>query len=225
MRRLLPLLLLAGCAYQVEPPTVAVWPVRLSAPSTTTTSLPTVEQVRATVDFDNLIRRRNAEAVAARRAAQVAVEPQPYTPSPVEGTVPSVASTTTTTAPPRSIEWRPSVERWRGLVAAYFQPADVEHALAIIRCESVGDPDATNPSSGTAGLFQHRPRYWPERSSRAGWTGADIYDPEANVAVAAWLVYDSSTGPDDPPPHWHHWSGRAWGVASCDEYACDQGVC
>jgi soluble lytic murein transglycosylase-like protein len=118
--------------------------------------------------------------------------------------------------PVTGIVWRPEVERWRGLVDRYFTgQGESQRALAIIRCESVGDPDAVNPTSGTAGLFQHRPRYWAARSAAAGWAGADVYDPEANVAVAAWLVHTSG---------WQHWSGRAWGVDSCLEYAIAQGV-
>lgn len=81
-----------------------------------------------------------------------------------------------------------SVEAWRPLVAAYFPSDWVEWALRIIQCESRGDPNAENPTSGAAGLFQHIPRYWEERSAKAGWAEASIWDPEANVAVAAWLL-------------------------------------
>lgn len=87
------------------------------------------------------------------------------------------------------------VERWRPLVAQYFP--DVDKALAVMWCESRGDPSATNLSSGAAGLFQHLPKYWQDRSAAAGWAGADIYDPEANVAVAGWL---RRTG------GWGHWA-------------------
>jgi hypothetical protein len=138
------------------------------------------------------------------------------------GTVLPAGSEPDPPAPPAStvpsrIAWRPEVERWRGLVDRYFTgQGESEHALAIIRCESVGDPNAVNPSSGTAGLFQHRPQYWAARSAAAGWAGASILDPEANIAVAAWLVHKDG---------WQHWSGRAWGVDSCAEWACAQGVC
>jgi hypothetical protein len=88
------------------------------------------------------------------------------------------------------------VEQWRGLVARYFAQGDVDRALCLMDYESRGDPNATNPRSGAAGLFQHLPKYWAERSSAAGVPGANIYDPEANVAVAAWLRNDG----------WQHWS-------------------
>lgn len=94
-------------------------------------------------------------------------------------------------------------EQWRSLVATYFAPEDVDLALRVIVCESQGDPNAKNPHSSASGLFQHLGRFWTERSAAAGWAGADIFDPEANVAVAAWLRQDG----------WHHWnpSRHCWG--------------
>lgn len=80
-----------------------------------------------------------------------------------------------------------SVEQWRPLVEKYFKAQDVPTAMRIMQCESRGDPNAKNPHSSASGLFQHLARYWPERSAKAGWAGADIFDPEANIAVAAWL--------------------------------------
>jgi hypothetical protein len=97
------------------------------------------------------------------------------------------------------------VEVWRPLVEAHFAPSDVARALKVIGCESSGDPDAKNPRSSASGLFQHLARFWPERSVKAGLAGADIFDPEANVAVAAWLVYEAGG--------WSHWnpSRHCWG--------------
>lgn len=90
-----------------------------------------------------------------------------------------------------------AILRWRSLIAAHFPPEHVDEALTVLACESGGDPNATNPTSSAAGLFQHLPRYWPSRSAAAGVAGASIYDPEANVIVAAWL---SSSGSS-----WAHW--------------------
>ncbi len=87
------------------------------------------------------------------------------------------------------------VEEWRSLVSAYFAAADVETALAVISCESGGDPNAINPTSGAGGLFQHIPRYWPERAAAIGLPDASIFDPIANVAAAAWLVYTVGWSP------------------------------
>jgi hypothetical protein len=90
------------------------------------------------------------------------------------------------------------LERWRPLVAEYFEAEDVELALRIIACESGGKPDAANPTSSARGLFQHLASAWAERAAQAGRPGADIFDPEDNVAVAAWLVYEGGG--------WSHWN-------------------
>ncbi len=88
------------------------------------------------------------------------------------------------------------VEQWRGLVAAYFRAADVDRALRVMACESGGNPNARhgNRASGAAGLMQHLPRYWATRSAAAGFAGASIFDPEANVATAAWLLKTAGWG-------------------------------
>ena len=119
-------------------------------------------------------------------------------------------ATTTTTAPPAAeppVEGgERDVESWRALVTAYF-PADlVEEALSVMDCESNGYPLALNASSGAAGLFQFIPSTWSWASDLAGWSGASPFDPEANIATAAWLVVDSVNGGH---------SGGAWGHWSC----------
>jgi hypothetical protein len=93
----------------------------------------------------------------------------------------------------------------RGVLALFFNPEDIELALHVAFCESRWNPSATNPTSGAAGLFQQIPGFWADRSSSAGWTGADIYDPHANAAVSAWLVYEGGG--------WVHWtaSEACWG--------------
>ena len=95
------------------------------------------------------------------------------------------------------------VEQWRSLVETYFRPGDVDRALRIMQCESGGDPnimhDFSNPASAS-GLMQHLGKYWATRSAAAGWAGASIFDPTANVAVAAWLR--------DQPGGFSHWVCR-----------------
>ena len=112
-------------------------------------------------------------------------------------------------APPKALSPAPApaprpVEEWRSLVSAYFAPGDVDLALRIISCESGGDPNAQNRSSGAAGLFQHIPRYWEARVASAGMPGASIFDPIANVAASAYLAYADG---------WGHWAASAgcWG--------------
>jgi soluble lytic murein transglycosylase-like protein len=104
-------------------------------------------------------------------------------------------------APPRArgSESPLGVEVWRGLVAEFFPADQVDRALRVMWCESKGDPGAVNGRSGAAGLFQHLPKYWDDRAAKAGWAGADIFDPTANVAVAAWLWRWGG---------WGHWSCR-----------------
>ena len=125
-------------------------------------------------------------------------------------------TTTTVTAPPtvraeppRALSPAPPpaprpVEEWRSLVSAYFAPEDVDLALRVISCESGGDPNAQNRSSGAAGLFQQIPRYWEARVASAGMPGASIFDPIANVAASAYLAYTEG---------WGHWAASAgcWG--------------
>lgn len=88
----------------------------------------------------------------------------------------------------------------RMLVAKHFPAWAVEAAMRVVGCETgyTYDPWSKNRYSGASGLFQHMPRYWSERSTKAGWGGWSIFDPEANVAVAAWLWGQTGT--------WRHWS-------------------
>lgn len=88
----------------------------------------------------------------------------------------------------------------RHLVAKHFPAWAVNAAMKVVGCETgyTYSPKAWNSRSGASGLFQHMPRYWAARSSAAGWAGADIFDAEANVAVAAWLWGQTGT--------WAHWS-------------------
>jgi peptidoglycan hydrolase CwlO-like protein len=111
-------------------------------------------------------------------------------------------STSTTTAPPAPTtttddggggggvpgNFPPAVEQWRSLVSAYFPGSRVDEALAILGCESLGDPNAYNPYSGASGLFQFLPSTWASTSPQAGFGGASPFDPEANVGTAAWLA-------------------------------------
>jgi hypothetical protein len=133
----------------------------------------------------------------------------PTTAPPTTTTVPP--TTTTTAAPPptttttRPADGRLTETEARGIISLFFDSEDIEQALQVAYCESRWDPGATNPSSDAAGLFQHIPRFWAERSASAGWAGASIYDAHANAAVSAWLVYEGGG--------WAHWaaSQSCWG--------------
>ena len=105
-------------------------------------------------------------------------------------------------APP--VTYIPAVEQWRNTVTTailnYGGPAsDTDRFLRIMQCESRGQPDVTNTSSGAAGLMQHMPQYWDQRAISAGYAGSSPYDPTANINVSAWLIYQASGG------GWQHW--------------------
>ncbi len=75
------------------------------------------------------------------------------------------------------------VGKWSSLVCQYDW--DCGYALAIIPCESSGNPFAYNPSGPYIGLFQVWEGY-----------GGNLYDPRINIAVA-YSLYQSGG--------WGHW--------------------
>ena len=88
------------------------------------------------------------------------------------------------------------------LINEYFEPGDREFFTWLAYCESSAKPediysDAMHPTSKATGWFQHLPKFWIERSIRAGFVGFSIDHPVANVGVAAWLYYE-----DGGAKHW-----------------------
>ena len=80
-------------------------------------------------------------------------------------------------------------------VNTYFEVEDRDWALRVAFCESSGEPkdqfnEAVNDESGATGWFQHLPKFWIERSVKAGFAGFAINHPKANVGVASWLFYE-----------------------------------
>ena len=159
------------------------------APSPNLAPAPTVQTEFKSTSFDQPL--------------PLAVKESRFTTPPTTTTLPPTTTTTTTT-PPVPTTTPAEVERWRPLVSVYFPEDEIDHALKVLWCESRGTVDATHPTSFAAGLFQHLPKYWSQRSIAAGFVGADIYDPTANVGVAAWLVTTQG---------WYHWdaSKHCWG--------------
>lgn len=120
-----------------------------------------------------------------RPVARSAPQPQPAVTPPPAPTPPIVVS---------------GVEQWRGMVAAYFPEWAVGDALSVMSCESRGNPNAKNPTSSAAGLFQFIRSTWDWVAPNVGAGSYDsgaVYDPASNVAAAHWLW--SSTG------GWSHW--------------------
>jgi hypothetical protein len=87
------------------------------------------------------------------------------------------------------------------VLRAATRRSGVAHHPSVSRVD--GHPSRTQRRAAS-GLFQHLASMWPERSAAAGWSGADVFDPVANTAVAAWLVYDFGG--------WSHWypSANCW---------------
>lgn len=180
-------------------------PPTTQPPATTTTTSPatTTKPPRATAP---------AAATTTRPPAPTTTAPPPppttTAPPPPSTTAPPPPPTTTTTAPP-STTFPPTgavdIETWRPLVEEYFPAERVEEALSVIWCESRGNPNVVNDISGAAGLFQFVPNTWGWASAEAGWAGASVFDPEANIASAAWLV-QVSIDTNHPGGAWGHWS-------------------
>lgn len=85
-------------------------------------------------------------------------------------------------APQPSRSMGTNVEQWRTLVETYFPPETVDTMLCLMGYESGGNPDAQNPNSSAAGLFQIMGFWWDKY-------GGNRYDPETNVQVAR-KIYD-----------------------------------
>ena len=146
--------------------------------------------------LDEVERARAAEEQSEREAENVTT-----TPVLTEATATTIVATTAPGATSRQL--KPAVEQWRSLVAAYFDASRVDQALSIIQCESLGDPSAYNPYSGASGLFQFLPGTWAVTSTKAGFGDADVFDPEANVAAAAWLASYYEASGRNPWTPWH----------------------
>ena len=148
----------------------------------------------------------------AERERQEDRSPSTTAPSPVTTTTTTPSSPTTapqptptTTRPPSDWSFPPQVERWRGLVSQHFPAHRVDEALAIMRCESNGNPDAYNPYSGASGLFQFLPSTWATTAPKAGYPDSGPFEPEANTASAAWLAQRYEDLGQD---YWRAWSCR-----------------
>lgn len=78
------------------------------------------------------------------------------------------------------------------IASRYFLEEDVLRAVRLAWCLSRFDPGVVDPLTGHMGLFQHHPSFWPDYAQLAGFRGYDPFDPVANTAVAAYLVYEGA---------------------------------
>jgi hypothetical protein len=149
------------------------------------------QQHRAALSAVDLAQAREAEQDRQDSRPTTTTTPGTTTPTTNSSTTPTTSPTTTpTTAGGGNVptSFPPHIEQWRTLVAQFFPDDRVNEALAILRCESNGDPDAYNPYSGASGLFQFLPSTWASTAPKAGYAGASVFDPVANTASAAWLA-------------------------------------
>lgn len=140
------------------------------------------EQYRSALNAVDMARLKEEE----RRRQE---ERPPTTPTTIVATTSTTGSGPPTTSPPTVFP--PNIERWRPLVSTYFPAHRVDEALKILRCESNGDPDALNPYSGAAGLFQFLRGTWnglPSSISGGTYESGQVFDPVANTRSAAWLA-------------------------------------
>lgn len=113
--------------------------------------------------------------------------------APVETTVPTVATDddqeirSTATFERSSILDEAAV---RAIVSRPFAAEDVSRAIRSAWCASNFDPGYENSETGAAGLFQLTPDHWATYAEPAGFGASDVSDPDANAAVAAWIVYE-----------------------------------
>lgn len=163
-----------------------------SAPTTTTTAPPTTTTTPPPA----------TAAPAPSTTTTTTAPPTTTTTAPTTTTTTAPPTTTTTVAvasdgPPANHLYL-SESEVRSLVARYFPASEVDKAVLVAECESNFDAYARGGSgSNYVGLFQHADWAWASRAASAGQAGKPWWDPEANVAVSAWLL----NGDD-----WWHWS-------------------
>ncbi|HLU51986.1 MAG TPA: hypothetical protein VK011_00140 [Acidimicrobiia bacterium] len=78
----------------------------------------------------------------------------------------------------------------RAIVSRYFKAEDVNRAIRVAWCQSRFNPTSSDPRTGGMGLFHHLPDFWEARAQAVDFAGAEPSDPEANVAAAAYAVYE-----------------------------------
>lgn len=169
-------------------------------------------EYRAALTAVEVARAKDEERARQDHRSEVAPETTTPTTTPSGTAPPQTGSATTSppaTAPPTTSggggTYSGSAEQWRSMVSQFFPSDRVDQALAIIDCESNGNPNAENPYSGAAGLFQFLPSTWASTAPNAGYGGASVFDPEANIASAAWLA---NRYHQLGKPYWQAWSCR-----------------
>lgn len=178
--------------------TAAPAPVAAAAPSTTssttTTTAPTTTTAAPATTTTTAPKRTTTTTTAPPATTTTTV-------APTTTTVPTTTTTTVATTADPSGRNVLSEGQVRALVAKYFPASEVDKAVLVAKCESGFDANVRGGSgNGYVGLFQHAASVWEARAAKAGMAGKPWWDPEANVAVSAWLL-----GGGD----WWHWRNCA----------------
>lgn len=71
---------------------------------------------------------------------------------------------------------------------------DPNQLCALMRKESNGHPDSSGQGGAHLGLFQYDPGFWSTVSQKAGYSGADIFDPKSQIYVTAWALTHGYAG-------------------------------
>ena len=83
-----------------------------------------------------------------------------------------------------------AVEQWRELVASIWPANQVDNVLAVMECESGGNPEAHNTAGeDSRGLMQINVYAHPDMA------GLNLYDPETNLRSALQIWQSSGWGP------------------------------
>jgi len=92
-------------------------------------------------------------------------------------------------------KWTTSENVWTIRAAARRFGVSGGEMLCVAQRESGLNEHAVNATSGTSGLFQHMPRYWPGRVASYNhavpeWleVSSDVFQSRANALVSAWMI-------------------------------------
>lgn len=86
----------------------------------------------------------------------------------------------------------PQVEQWRGLVASIWPTSEVDNVLAVMQCESGGNPNAHNTAGeDSRGLMQIN----VGPGAHTQWASYNLFDPETNLRLAYELWKTSGWSP------------------------------
>ena len=111
-----------------------------------------------------------------------------------EQTIAPVASVVRVGTRPKPAPAAPSEIQAIIRAAAAKYGVDADTLLRVAYCESGFNPNAYNSILGASGLFQIIPGTWAANSVRAGYGGANVFDPVANANVAAWMFSRGQSG-------------------------------